>query len=174
MVVGDYAECGKYRYYLGLHRIPNEYSTNDSTSRIVARIYHCSLWGLGSFNAMVETYLTKNGLPIDKDPSFQYDRRFGITTDPETGEKTVRLHLNREPRFYADIAYDRATNFELDGRDGIKGGKGYTLYLRMGEINPETNQTNGNDPLKDNITPNGYLWKNIYIRIRVSPIIRWQ
>lgn len=130
--------------------------------------------GLAPSMQMVETYLTKNGLPIDKDPSFQYDRRFGITTDPETGEKTVRLHLNREPRFYADIAYDRATNFELDGRDGIKGGKGYTLYLRMGEINPETNQTNGNDPLKDNITPNGYLWKNIYIRIRVSPIIRWQ
>jgi len=115
--------------------------------------------GLAPSMQMVETYLTKNGLPIDKDPSFQYDRRFGITTDPETGEKTVRLHLNREPRFYADIAYDRATNFELDGRDGIKGGKGYTLYLRMGEINPETNQTNGNDPLKDNITPNGYLWK---------------
>ena len=43
--------AGKYRYYLGLHRIPNEYSTNDSTSRIVTRIYHCSLWGLGSFNA---------------------------------------------------------------------------------------------------------------------------
>ena len=103
--------------------------------------------GLAPSMQMVETYLTKNGLPIDKDPSFQYDRRFGITTDPETGEKTVRLHL------------DRATNFELDGRDGIKGGKGYTLYLRMGEINPETNQTNGNDPLKDNITPNGYLWK---------------
>lgn len=114
--------------------------------------------GVAPSMQMVETYLTKNGLPIDVDPQYQYEQRNEVITDPNTGEKTVRLHLDREPRFYADIAYDRATNYETGGRNGIEK-KGFTLYMRMGEVNPETKLSNTNDPLKDNITPNGYMWK---------------
>jgi hypothetical protein len=109
--------------------------------------------GISPSMFMVEKYLTKNGLPIDKDPAFDYDNRYAVTTIPGTNDKTAYMHLNREPRFYGDIAYDRAQNYELDGRDN------YTLYMRMGETNPVTKITNGNDPLRDGFSPNGYYLK---------------
>lgn len=139
--------------------------------------------GIAPSMLMVESFLTKNGLPIDVDPQYLYNQRHEIVTDPVSGEKTVRLHLDREPRFYADIAYDRSTNYEIGGRNGVDK-KGYKLYMRMGEVNPETKQSNTNDPLKDNITPNGYMWKKflhpestfnnnkIVLKKTVMPLIR--
>lgn len=52
---------------------------------------------------IVETYYTKNGLPIEADPDFDYANRF------KQSGSTILLHQNREPRFYASIAYDRGT-----------------------------------------------------------------
>ena len=66
---------------------------------------------------MVEMFYTENGLPIDQDPAWnggadKYD--FGATFDAQKyrnvipeGERILNLHLNREPRFYANIAFDR-------------------------------------------------------------------
>ena len=99
---------------------------------------------------MVETFLTKNGLPIDKDPEFDYPHRYDPVQD-EYGEWTAKMHLGRETRFYADIAYDRAHDYELRGN--------WTLYLRMGEKHPVTKLTMGNDPNRDMQTINGYLAK---------------
>lgn len=98
----------------------------------------------------VETFLTKNGLPIDKDPEFDYPHRYDPVQD-EYGEWTAKMHLGRETRFYADIAYDRAHDYELRGN--------WTLYLRMGEKHPATKLTMGNDPNRDMQTINGYLVK---------------
>lgn len=63
---------------------------------------------------MAETYYTKNGLPIDEDITFNYTGRYGLTVIPESekfhakvGDVTANLHLNREPRFYASIGFDR-------------------------------------------------------------------
>lgn len=65
---------------------------------------------------MVEMYYTRNGLPIDMDPSWNYEERYkmGQETDALYYEKVVpsdeevlNLHLRREPRFYACIAADR-------------------------------------------------------------------
>lgn len=117
--------------------------------------------GISPSFQMVETYYTKKGLPIDKDPDFAYDRRYGLAKDPATNENTPRLHLNREPRFYAHVAYDRSI-FESDNLDGLNGRVAPRLYMRMGEVNPLTGLSNTNDPLKDNIVPNGYILKKIY------------
>jgi len=117
--------------------------------------------GISPSFQMVETYYTKNGLPIDKDPEYNYPRRYGSAVDPETGETTARLNLDREPRFYGQIAYDRS-KFESDGIDGTSSAKPLRLYMRMGEVNPVTGLSNGNDPLKDNIAPNGYILKKLY------------
>lgn len=117
--------------------------------------------GISPSFQMVETYYTKNGLPLDKDPEYNYPRRYGSAVDPETGETTARLNLDREPRFYGQIAYDRS-KFESDGIDGTSSAKPLRLYMRMGEVNPVTGLSNGNDPLKDNIAPNGYILKKLY------------
>jgi hypothetical protein len=66
---------------------------------------------------MVETYYTKNGLPIDQDASFEYLDRYATTTVTnnqkhyaQIGNNTAKLNLNRESRFYANIGFDRGIN----------------------------------------------------------------
>lgn len=65
---------------------------------------------------MAELFYSKNGVPIDEDPSFDYLNRYKLrkaTSDEndyiQSGEQTAVLHFDRESRFYADIAFDRGT-----------------------------------------------------------------
>jgi hypothetical protein len=66
---------------------------------------------------MVESYYTKNGLPINEDLSFEYADRYNITTIgfnqrfyAQFANRTAKLNLNREPRFYASLGFDRGIN----------------------------------------------------------------
>lgn len=59
---------------------------------------------------IAERFYTKNGLPIDKDPAYDYDNRFTVMA----GDSTAYLHRDREPRFYSTIAFDRGT-YEVRG-----------------------------------------------------------
>ncbi len=70
---------------------------------------------------LVELYLSKNGLPMDVDPATK-DRNL-YEMDPET--QTAVLHLDREPRFYASVGYDRG-EYEINNEKII-------LYCRKGE-----------------------------------------
>ena len=70
-------------------------------------------WASASLR-MVEMYYTKNGLPIDEDLTYAYDMRYRLSPISEDdkfhaqeGEFTMNLHLQREPRFYASIGFDR-------------------------------------------------------------------
>ena len=65
--------------------------------------------------SFTEQYYTKNGIPMEEDPEFDYENRYSlvIITDADKavakpGEQTVAMHLNREPRFYASIGFDRS------------------------------------------------------------------
>lgn len=73
---------------------------------------------------MAETYYTENGVPIDEDINFNFANRYllGQATDAEKyqiepGETTALLHFNREPRFYADISFDRGVWFGNGAED---------------------------------------------------------
>lgn len=66
---------------------------------------------------MAETYYTKNGLPIDEDKNFDYENRYDITTIAfnqrfyaQFANRTAKLNLNREPRFYSSLGFDRGIN----------------------------------------------------------------
>lgn len=90
---------------------------------------------------IAETYYTKNGLPIDEDLSFNYDRRYNLTIIPESeslhaqvGEVTANLHLNREPRFYASIGFDRGIYRTW--------GEKWDLKMRKGDEHGRRAQTN--------------------------------
>lgn len=72
---------------------------------------------LGADYRMLELYYSKNGVPIEEDKSYDYENRLQIAEIPDdnyhkgymqAGQRTVRLHLNREPRFYAWLAVDRS------------------------------------------------------------------
>ena len=67
---------------------------------------------------IAELFYSKNGVPIDEDPDWDYENRFALrqATEEEKyfvqpGQTTVSLHFDREPRFYADLAFDRGTWF---------------------------------------------------------------
>ncbi len=63
---------------------------------------------------MAELFYSKNGLPIEEDLEYEYDKRFefqrATSADAdyvEPGQSTVKLHFNREARFYAGVSFDR-------------------------------------------------------------------
>lgn len=85
---------------------------------------------------IAEMFYTKNGLPIDQDKTWNYATRYDIDTGREENIDyiakdyvTAKLNFNREPRFYADIAfdggvwygqgqYDINTAFHVEGKAG--------------------------------------------------------
>lgn len=90
---------------------------------------------------MAELFYTKNGVPIEEDKDWQgvnpfllrkavFSERFLI----KAGEETVQLHFDREPRFYANLGFDRgiwhgnwANNYDtLPGLATVRARKGET------------------------------------------------
>lgn len=60
-----------------------------------------------------ELFYTDNGVPINEDKTFDYTGRYTIRTGDEdhryyvkSGYETVKAHFGREPRFYANLAFD--------------------------------------------------------------------
>jgi hypothetical protein len=125
----------------------------------------------------VEAYYTKNGVPINEDKEFDYSGRFNLRKATEaykwyikTGEETVNLHFDREPRFYASIGFDRAIwwgngSYEFDeskynddgivryihGRGGETAGKTATDYYSVTgywakKLNNPLDETGDNAP----------------------------
>lgn len=90
-------------------------------------------WFGPTLNA-TEFFYTKNGLPMDEDPEFNYENRDSVVTIPsdyntvaQVGEQTAYMFLNREPRFYASIGFDRSR---------VRGyGTIYNLKMRYLEAN---------------------------------------
>lgn len=94
-------------------------------------------------NNMVELFYTNNGVPMEEDKDFDYAGRYKLhratPSDKHesyiaTGETTVEMHFNREPRFYADLGFDRGY-FEI-ATATQDGGKTFSPYMRwrFGEI----------------------------------------
>ena len=64
---------------------------------------------------MVELFYTEHGLPIDKDKTYDYANRYQIAYLPANfdgnnyedrpNDRSIKLHFNREPRFYSWIGF---------------------------------------------------------------------
>lgn len=62
---------------------------------------------------MAELFYTKNGVPITEDKTLDFSNKYGLRTAVndeffliEPGYTTARINFDREPRFYADLAFD--------------------------------------------------------------------
>jgi hypothetical protein len=105
---------------------------------------------------MAETYYTRNGIPIDEDPYWDYEHRYETLaniapeTDPNVedpgaepssydwhyyyigaGETTAKLNYYREPRFYAHLCFDRGIYELLANPDN---GTQLVIKNRSGDI----------------------------------------
>ena len=70
---------------------------------------------------IVEQFYTANGVPMDEDKDYEYENRYKLTTTPEDDPihftpnyTTIKMHLNREPRFYAYIGFDGGKWFSIE------------------------------------------------------------
>ena len=68
--------------------------------------------GIGPTWAMLNRFYTKNGLPWDEDPAYKDRDKLKIVNvdaahadEAHEGSKTIEFNLEREPRFYAWIAF---------------------------------------------------------------------
>ncbi len=103
------------------------YTTNPVFSR------HCPPMRIA------EMYYSKNGVPINEDINYDYTNRFKLKTASqedkyyiEEGQKTAILNFEREPRFYADLAFDRSVWF---GNGKEKSDKDpWYIHARKGEF----------------------------------------
>lgn len=145
VVDGGLVEQGKFNYRYSMvqpwnneliwgYSVPEGYYgwQRHSMPRVTGEAYN----GQAPSISMVESYYTENGLPIEVDPTFEYDDRY------EIADSTIVLHRNREPRFYASIAFDRGT-FLANGTEIV-------LKMREGEAHGWTSGQN-------NYSPTGYL-----------------
>ncbi|MDR1718766.1 MAG: RagB/SusD family nutrient uptake outer membrane protein [Dysgonamonadaceae bacterium] len=113
---------------------------------------------------MVELFYSSRGVPIDEDTEWRdnswYIDRYNIRPETPTGdevylikqaEKTVYLHYNREPRFYADIAFDK----------GIYFGNGYYTFATAQYCNFLNTQWSGFNP-GTGYSVTGYATKKLH------------
>lgn len=86
---------------------------------------------------MAELFYTENGLPINEDKTWDYSDRFKIQKieiekykyQLLLGSETARFNFDREPRYYADLGFDRGLwfgqgNFDADNQLVILNRKG--------------------------------------------------
>ena len=129
---------------------------------------------------MVEQFYSEHGVPIDEDKTFDFAGRYELTETPDDptrfikGYTTIKLHLNREPRFYAYVGFD--------------GGKWFSEeFCSSSDQTPADVRTRrgGEAGISDELySPTGYLlkkivsWRNINTRANIVrytysfPIIR--
>jgi hypothetical protein len=92
---------------------------------------------------MVEKFYSSNGVPIDEDTQWRdddwYSDRYKIrpTTSVgdekyyvKSGERTIYLHYNREPRFYASLGFDKGIYYGCGYYDFDSNVK-YTDFLNL-------------------------------------------
>ncbi len=127
--------------------------------------------GWGATQELVDIFYTKNGLPIDQDPTYtetgfstsnsdeSYTSNGRVFNYTETG--TYKMYVNREPRFYATISFDNSrwlapakdgtyirTRYFNGGNSGVYTGRNYskTGYGIRKHNNPNADVGNNKIP----------------------------
>jgi hypothetical protein len=87
---------------------------------------------------IVNLFYTNHGVPIDQDKTWDYSDRFSIEVIPDSdrynllnGDKTVGMNMNRGPRFYADLGFDRGRWYGQGFYNEAK--RELALHARSGE-----------------------------------------
>jgi hypothetical protein len=126
---------------------PNATYNGQGDFESATNVFGAGNWLAASYR-MTERYYTKNGLPISEDRTFIPGTELDIVTTPsasdpgyadiagimQPGVQTIKLHLNREIRFYTNLAvagsYFRAQRYRFKSTMFYKGecGRGVSQY----------------------------------------------
>ncbi|WP_316748824.1 RagB/SusD family nutrient uptake outer membrane protein [Pedobacter gandavensis] len=107
---------------------------------------------------MADLFYSKNGVPIEEDPSFNYAQRLtklrvAVESDRyniKVGVSTAEINFDRENRFYADLGFDGGVWYgsgQLDDKNP------YYVQHKLGQTAGVGNSTNYN--------PSGYFPKKL-------------
>ena len=103
-----------------------------------------NLW-VGPTFATTNFFYSKNGVPINEDNTYPYEERYDIVTVPESEKyhalpnyKTMQINLERESRYYSNLAFDGARWFGNGRFKDIEEGtdtslQSYTFNVKSGE-----------------------------------------
>lgn len=85
--------------------------------------------------SMTELFYSKNGVPIDEDKEYDYANRYDLRVADDShqhylavGQKNAVINFDREPRYYADLAFDRGY-YELESTM-INFGESCDVYVK--------------------------------------------
>jgi hypothetical protein len=119
---------------------------------------------IASSYRMLERYYTNNGLPPEVDLTFDQNKKYEVVATPgvtdleyeqtrgflQPGAQTIRLYMNREPRFYANLGItggywrahaERIPTMMFAGTAGGRSSLAYYLYTGIGVqklVHPES------------------------------------
>lgn len=119
------------------HMLQTLFPSLYATDQNIMMGYYSASWH------MAELFYSNHGVPIDEDKTFDYSGRYDLHRATigdrhesyiATGQTTINLHFNREPRFYADLGFDRG--FYEVATTTTDGGGTFSPYLnlRSGEV----------------------------------------
>lgn len=129
--------------------------------------------GVGPTWAMLNRFYTKNGLPWDEDPEFKDKNKLNIVNvdaahadEAHEGSRTIEFNLDREPRFYAWIAFqggyyevmNGSTNPAYVMSNGRKDNSDSRLVCDF-VLGGNCSRGTAAVPRPGNYTPSGYLNK---------------
>ena len=113
-----------YEYYSMPYFVDEAWSTNPYRGL------------LGPTVRMAEKFYTDKGVPIDEDPTWDYANRYKLTVagsdQPyyvQPDYHTAQLNLHREPRFYANMAFDGCYWWG----NGKYTGAGWDIHMKKGQ-----------------------------------------
>lgn len=155
---------------------------NQSTPRQrAANGYKNSFNNIAPSLQIVEMFYTKNGLPIDEDTEFDYSGRYNVVEMPvdydgngystKSNGKTLKLHLNREPRFFAWIAFHNG-NYEIAKYNGTATASGTNHDKKAIVVKFRKNDPNGwEEGQTSNYSGTGYLNKKfVHPAFQAGPV----
>jgi hypothetical protein len=125
-------------------------------------------WNYNLFGAplsMVEQFYSANGVPIREDKYWEYNARFDLRTATAAEnlylrerEINVRMNFDREPRFYAWLAFDRSVYYGWGVEDDSNPGN---LYYYTHRKNRGAYSINGAMESPTGYTPKKYIhWQS--------------
>lgn len=136
--------------------------------------------GCGPSIQMVEKFYTKNGLPMEYDKTFDYEHRYKVVDMPvnydnnnysdKSNGRTLNMHLNREPRFYAWIGFHNgfAETVKHNNKQVSNDNKKQVIIL---DFTKYGEQGIGNRTA--NFTPTGYLSKKFVHPRNEGNVVRY-